>query len=66
MEGECFDEFLDCAAELPLIAPVVYALGVWEGGFEEGGDLREARGCFFCDVWWEGLVYCSDSFSFIN
>lgn len=42
VEGERFDEFLDGAAELPLVAPAVEACDVWDDIPKKGGDLVEA------------------------
>lgn len=61
VEGECFDEFLDTAADVALVPPGVYALDIWEDGGEELVDLVEAGLVFEGDFRWEGLVKCADA-----
>jgi hypothetical protein len=61
VEGEGFDEFLDAAADLALVAPAVYAELFGDDGFEELVDLVEAVLIFLGDFGWEGLVGCADS-----
>lgn len=61
VEGEGFDELLDAAADVALVAPGVDALDVGEDGGEELVDLVEAGLVFGGDLGWEGLVQCADA-----
>jgi hypothetical protein len=61
VEGEGFDEFLDGAAELALVAPAVEAGDVGDDVLEEGGDLVEAGFGLFGDWGGDGGFYCADA-----
>jgi hypothetical protein len=60
-KGYGFNEFLDSAGDLSLVAPGVYAGELGGDGFEKVDDLGEAGFVFFGDVGREGGVDCSDS-----
>jgi hypothetical protein len=61
VEGEGFDEFLDGAAELALVAPAVDACDVGDDVLEEGGDLVEAGFGLFGDWGGNGGFYCANA-----
>lgn len=61
LERERFDELLDAAADIPLVAPGVYALHVVSDGDEELGDLVEAGLVFRGDFVREWVVDCADA-----
>lgn len=61
VERERFDEFLDGAAELALVAPAVEAGDVGDDVLEEGGDLVEAGFGLFCDWNGDGGFYRADT-----
>lgn len=55
-EGDSFDEFLNSAGDLSLVAPGVGAGELWSDGFEEVDDLGEACFVFFGDVGGRGAL----------
>ena len=60
-EGDGFNEFLDSAGDLSLVAPGVCPCELGGDGFEKVDDLGEADFVFFGDVRREGCVDRSDS-----
>lgn len=61
VEGEGFDELLDAATDVALVAPGVDALHVREDGGEELVDLVEAGLVFGGDFGWQGLGESADA-----
>lgn len=61
VERDGFDELLNSAADLALVAPGVYACDIWYDGGEEVGDCVEAGLVFLGDFGWEGFVDCADA-----
>lgn len=60
-EGDGFDEFLDSAGDLSLVAPGVCSGELGGDRLEEVDDLGEAGFVFFGNVGGERGVDCSDS-----